>query len=68
MTSLGGECVFACDIDEDCRKTYAANYDLVPAGDITKIAAADIPPHDVLCGGFPVSLFPRRVIVWVLMI
>lgn len=59
MTSLGGECVFACDIDEDCRKTYAANYDLVPAGDITKIAAADIPPHDVLCGGFPCQSFSK---------
>ncbi len=28
MSALGGECVFACDIDADCRKTYEANYGL----------------------------------------
>ena len=30
MKSLGGECVFASDIDDDCRKTYEANYGIVP--------------------------------------
>ena len=40
MVSLGGECVFACDIDTNCRKTYEANYGLKPAGDITKIEAS----------------------------
>lgn len=59
MASLGGECVFACDIDEDCRKTYKANYGLAPAGDITKIDAADIPTHDVLCAGFPCQAFSK---------
>lgn len=39
MKSLGGECVFASDIDDDCRKTYEANYGIVPVGDITKIDA-----------------------------
>jgi len=59
MESLGGECVFASDIDEDCRKTYEANYGIKPAGDITKINAADIPAHDVLCGGFPCQAFSK---------
>ncbi|MGN0036188.1 MAG: DNA cytosine methyltransferase [Bacteroidaceae bacterium] len=59
MKSLGGECVFACDIDEDCRKTYEANYNIAPAGDITKIAAEDIPAHDVLCAGFPCQAFSK---------
>lgn len=59
MESLGGECVFASDIDEDCRKTYEANYGIVPFGDITKIDAADIPAHDVLCGGFPCQAFSK---------
>lgn len=59
MTSLGGKCVFASDIDEDCRKTYEANYGIKPAGDITKIAAEDIPAHDVLCGGFPCQTFSK---------
>lgn len=59
MKSLGGECVFASDIDEDCRKTYEANYGISPAGDITKIDAADIPTHDVLCAGFPCQAFSK---------
>lgn len=59
MRSLGGECVFASDIDEDCRKTYEANYGIVPTGDITKIDAADIPAHDVLCAGFPCQAFSK---------
>ena len=59
MKSLGGECVFACDIDEDCRKTYQANYGLKPIGDITKVDATDIPAHDVLCGGFPCQAFSK---------
>ena len=59
MKSLGGVCVFASDIDEDCRKTYEANYGIAPVGDITKIDAADIPAHDVLCGGFPCQAFSK---------
>lgn len=59
MASLGGECVFACDIDADCRKTYEANYGIAPAGDITRIKAEEIPAHDVLCGGFPCQAFSK---------
>lgn len=59
MESLGGKCVFASDIDEDCRKTYELNYGIKPAGDITKIEARDIPAHDVLCAGFPCQTFSK---------
>lgn len=59
MNNLGGECVFACDIDADCRKTYLRNYGITPSGDITKIDACDIPPHDVLCAGFPCQAFSK---------
>ena len=59
MESLGGKCVFASDIDEDGRKTYEKNYGIIPAGDITKIEAADIPAHDVLCAGFPCQAFSK---------
>lgn len=53
LKELGGECVFASDIDKECRKVYFDNYGLLPQGDITKIEAKDIPYHDVLVGGFP---------------
>ena len=43
MTALGGECVYACDIDADCRKTYEKNYGIKPDEDITKVDAKDIP-------------------------
>ena len=59
MESLGGECVFACDIDADCRKTYEANYDLKPDVDVTKIDPAKLPAFDVLCGGFPCQAFSK---------
>ncbi|MCM1111403.1 MAG: DNA cytosine methyltransferase [Clostridium sp.] len=59
MVPLGGRCVFACDIDTDCRKTYKANYGIEPAGDITKVRADEIPAHDVLCAGFPCQAFSK---------
>ena len=59
LSDLGGECVYASDIDADCRKTYERNYGITPDGDITKVEACDIPPHDVLCGGFPCQAFSK---------
>lgn len=59
MESLGGECVYACDIDADCRKTYEANYGLKPDVDVTKIDPAKLPAFDVLCGGFPCQAFSK---------
>lgn len=59
MEQLGGKCVFACDIDDDCRKTYYANYGLMPERDITLIDANDIPDYDVLCAGFPCQAFSK---------
>jgi len=53
LKNIKGECVFACDIDEECRKTYEENYKLKPDSDITKINIEEIPPFDVLCAGFP---------------
>jgi DNA (cytosine-5)-methyltransferase 1 len=50
-------CVFASDIDEQCRKTYEQNYKIKPEGDISKININNIPSFDVLCGGFPCQSF-----------
>lgn len=59
LTALGGECVFAADIDRDCNKVYRQNYGIDSAFDITKVSAESIPPHDVLCGGFPCQAFSK---------
>ena len=53
----GLKCVFSSDIDEDARQAYKANFDELPAGDITQVDAKDIPAHDVLAGGFPCQSF-----------
>ncbi len=55
--SVGGECVFSSEFDEDACMTYEANFGEHPAGDITKIEAKDIPDFDILLGGFPCQAF-----------
>ena len=57
LESLGGKCVFSSDIDPYACATYKANFGEEPAGDITKIDSKDIPPFNVLCGGFPCQAF-----------
>ena len=57
LTSLGLQCVLACDIDEKCRQVYKDNYNIEPKVDITKLKAEEIPDFDVLCAGFPCQAF-----------
>ena len=59
MNKLNYKCVFACDIDEDCRKTYEKNYNLKPEGDINNVVVENIPPFDILCGAFPCQPFSQ---------
>jgi DNA (cytosine-5)-methyltransferase 1 len=59
LKNMKGECVYACDIDENCRKVYEENYKLKPESDITKMNIEAISPFDVLCAGFPCQPFSK---------
>ena len=62
LEQLDGECVYASELKEDLRKLYKLNFPRTPhvLGDITlKENIEQVPPHDVLCAGFPCQPFSQ---------
>lgn len=59
MENLGGECVFASEIDPHCIETYYKNYKIDANYDVREVAVEEIPAHDVLCAGFPCQAFSK---------
>jgi DNA (cytosine-5)-methyltransferase 1 len=68
MHELGGECVFASEIDTFARKTYEHNFKKLSPHlfknqlfnqDIKTIMPEEIPDFDLLCAGFPCQPFSQ---------
>jgi DNA (cytosine-5)-methyltransferase 1 len=54
---LGGKCVFSCEIDPNCQKTYQTNFGEIPFGDIRLLDISKLPKFDLLLAGFPCQPF-----------
>ncbi len=59
LNRMGGQCVFAAEIQPHLQDLYEANFSLRPVGDIAEIKPKDVPDHDVLTAGFPCQPFSK---------
>ncbi len=61
LEAVGGQCVFAAEIDAAARAMYESNWDMEVAGDIVPLTETrvHVPAHDVLCAGFPCQPFSK---------
>lgn len=59
LKRLGHECVFACEIDDGLNSVYEENFGIKPAKNIREVDILEIPPHDILCAGFPCQPFSK---------
>lgn len=59
LSSFGGKCVLASDIDANAIKVYKDNYGIDSGINVRDIKDEDVPDHEVLCAGFPCQAFSK---------
>jgi DNA (cytosine-5)-methyltransferase 1 len=61
LTSLGHDCVYACELDDELRGLYALNYPSAAECTFGGLRASidKVPHHDILCAGFPCQPFSK---------
>ncbi|QUW39297.1 DNA (cytosine-5-)-methyltransferase [Bacillus cereus] len=57
LNRLGGKCAMSSEVDKFANQAYEVLYGHKTVGDVTKVAAGDVPDHDWLVAGFPCPTF-----------